>query len=137
MKSDQILKATLWERLLKKLNYKPGWWAIYFCYCAIPVVAYIYFLAQRVREVLMIIIVDQKFVRNASFNYFGSICNNISFASNNSFLLYPANSVLLVSFIISPSLLLSRRRPLYNELLTIQMPIHGFGLSMLQLQDCQ
>lgn len=130
MKSDQILKATLWERLLKKLNYKPGWWAIYFCYCAIPVVAYIYFLAQRVREVLILLIVDQKLVRNAIFNYFGSICNNISFASINSFL-YPANSVLLDSFIISPSLLLSRRRPLYNELLTIQMPIHGFGLSML------
>ncbi|XP_063700248.1 calnexin isoform X2 [Culicoides brevitarsis] len=41
---------TLWERLLKRLNYKPGWWAVYFCYCAIPVVAYIYFLAQRVKE---------------------------------------------------------------------------------------
>ncbi|CAL7942377.1 unnamed protein product [Xylocopa violacea] len=41
---------TLWGRIMKATNYKPGWWALYFIYCAIPIILYIWFLLTRVRE---------------------------------------------------------------------------------------
>ncbi|XP_011137857.1 calnexin isoform X2 [Harpegnathos saltator] len=41
---------SLWGRMMKAMNYKPGWWALYFVYCAIPVVAYIWYLYKRCRE---------------------------------------------------------------------------------------
>ncbi|XP_034184726.1 calnexin isoform X1 [Osmia lignaria lignaria] len=42
--------VTLWGRILKATNYKPGWWALYFLYCAIPVVLYVWYLLKRLRE---------------------------------------------------------------------------------------
>ncbi|XP_043260945.1 calnexin-like isoform X1 [Colletes gigas] len=42
--------VTLWGRILKATNYKPGWWALYFLYCAIPIVIYIWYLQKRFRE---------------------------------------------------------------------------------------
>ncbi|XP_043786169.1 calnexin-like isoform X1 [Apis laboriosa] len=42
--------VTLWGRILKATNYKPGWWALYFIYCAIPVILYIWYLLKRIRE---------------------------------------------------------------------------------------
>jgi hypothetical protein len=36
---------------MKALNYKPGWWALYFVYCAIPIGIYVYYLWKRVAEV--------------------------------------------------------------------------------------
>ncbi|XP_050493149.1 calnexin-like isoform X1 [Bombus huntii] len=42
--------VTLWGRILKVTNYKPGWWVLYFIYCAVPVVLYIWYLLKRVRE---------------------------------------------------------------------------------------
>ncbi|XP_028047243.1 calnexin isoform X2 [Monomorium pharaonis] len=42
---------SLWGRMMRAMNYKPGWWALYFLYCAIPIVAYIWYLCKRAREV--------------------------------------------------------------------------------------
>ncbi|KZC08876.1 Calnexin [Dufourea novaeangliae] len=42
--------VTLWGRILKATNYKPGWWALYIIYCAIPVVIYVWYLLKRARE---------------------------------------------------------------------------------------
>lgn len=44
-------KGTLWHRAMRSMNYKPGWWAVYFIYCAIPVSIYIWYLVRRAREV--------------------------------------------------------------------------------------
>jgi len=45
------MQDSLWGRMMKAMNYKPGWWALYFLYCAIPVVAYIWYLCKRAFEV--------------------------------------------------------------------------------------
>jgi hypothetical protein len=37
--------------MMKTLNYKPGWWALYFVYCAIPIATYVCYLWKRVSEV--------------------------------------------------------------------------------------
>ncbi|XP_076653263.1 calnexin isoform X3 [Halictus rubicundus] len=42
--------VTLWGRILKATNYKPGWWALYVLYCAVPVVLYVWYLLKRFRE---------------------------------------------------------------------------------------
>ncbi|XP_076683697.1 calnexin isoform X3 [Andrena cerasifolii] len=42
--------VSLWGRILKATNYKPGWWALYIVYCAVPVVLYIWYLLKRFRE---------------------------------------------------------------------------------------
>lgn len=47
----RVKQASLWGRMMKSMNYKPGWWAAYFIYCAIPVVIYIWYLVKRAREV--------------------------------------------------------------------------------------
>jgi len=36
---------------MKYLNYKPGWWALYIAYCAIPITMYVCYLWKRVAEV--------------------------------------------------------------------------------------
>ncbi|KYN19040.1 Calnexin [Trachymyrmex cornetzi] len=41
---------SMWGRMMKAMNYKPGWWALYFLYCAIPIVAYIWYLCKRACE---------------------------------------------------------------------------------------
>ncbi|XP_046747740.1 calnexin isoform X1 [Diprion similis] len=41
---------TLWGRMMHSMNNKPGWWAIYFIYCAIPVVLYVSYLIKRSGE---------------------------------------------------------------------------------------
>lgn len=37
----------MWEKAMKSMNYKPGWWAAYFFYCLIPIVLYIWYLLSR------------------------------------------------------------------------------------------
>lgn len=49
------MQVTLWGHILKVTNYKPGWWVLYFIYCAVPVVLYIWYLLKRVREVYFVI----------------------------------------------------------------------------------
>jgi hypothetical protein len=44
-------QASLWGKMMKSLNYKPGWWALYFVYCAIPIGIYVRYLWRRVAEV--------------------------------------------------------------------------------------
>ncbi|KPJ16233.1 Calmegin [Papilio machaon] len=44
-------QQTVWGRLLRATNYKPGLWAMYAVYCAIPVSIYIAYLVRRAREV--------------------------------------------------------------------------------------
>ncbi|XP_058986682.1 calnexin isoform X1 [Musca domestica] len=41
---------TWWHRLMRHMNYKPGWWALYFLYCSIPIGGYIYYLYRRAVE---------------------------------------------------------------------------------------
>ncbi|XP_047357279.1 calnexin isoform X1 [Vespa velutina] len=41
---------TLWGRMMRSMNYKPGWWALYFCYCMIPIILYVWYLIKRSRE---------------------------------------------------------------------------------------
>lgn len=48
---DCNMQDSLWGRMMKAMNYKPGWWALYFLYCIIPVVAYIWYLYKQIREV--------------------------------------------------------------------------------------
>lgn len=48
---DCNIQDSLWGRMMKAMNYKPGWWALYFVYCGIPVVAYIWYLCKRACEV--------------------------------------------------------------------------------------
>lgn len=36
---------------MKSMNYKPGWWALYFLYILIPVSAYVWYLCRQVKEV--------------------------------------------------------------------------------------
>uniref|UniRef100_A0A8D8CQ19 (northern house mosquito) hypothetical protein n=1 Tax=Culex pipiens TaxID=7175 RepID=A0A8D8CQ19_CULPI len=43
-------KNTLWDRAMKYMGYKPGYWAAYFVYCSIPVIAYVWFLLRRRNE---------------------------------------------------------------------------------------
>ncbi|XP_053664836.1 calnexin-like [Anopheles marshallii] len=38
---------TLWDRAMRYINYKPGYWGAYFVYCSIPLIAYIWFLWSR------------------------------------------------------------------------------------------
>ncbi|XP_023164641.1 calnexin isoform X2 [Drosophila hydei] len=42
---------TLWHRLMRHMNYKPGWWALYFLYLLIPASCYIFYLYRRSKEV--------------------------------------------------------------------------------------
>ncbi|KPJ01047.1 Calnexin [Papilio xuthus] len=42
---------SVWGRVLRATNYKPGLWAMYAVYCAIPVSIYIAYLVRRAREV--------------------------------------------------------------------------------------
>lgn len=44
-------QATFWGKMMKILNYRPGWWALYFVYCAIPIGIYVCYLWKRVAEV--------------------------------------------------------------------------------------
>lgn len=53
-------QVTLWGRILTATNYKPGWWALYFVYCAIPIVIYIWYLQKRYREVYLVVIQTYK-----------------------------------------------------------------------------
>lgn len=46
-----MCQQTLWGRMLRAMNYKPGWWALYAVYVAIPIVAYIVCLVRRANEV--------------------------------------------------------------------------------------
>ncbi|CAH2062768.1 unnamed protein product, partial [Iphiclides podalirius] len=41
---------SIWGRLLRATNYKPGLWAVYAVYCAIPVSIYVAYLVRRARE---------------------------------------------------------------------------------------
>lgn len=36
---------------MRYMNYKPGWWAVYFFYCSIPVAIYVWYLCRRCEEV--------------------------------------------------------------------------------------
>uniref|UniRef100_A0A182HPG0 Uncharacterized protein n=1 Tax=Anopheles arabiensis TaxID=7173 RepID=A0A182HPG0_ANOAR len=38
---------TLWDRAMRYINYKPGYWGAYFVYCSIPLIAYVWFLWSR------------------------------------------------------------------------------------------
>jgi hypothetical protein len=53
LKSSDVCsyQASLWGKMMKSLNYKPGWWALYFVYCAIPIGIYVCYLWRRVAEV--------------------------------------------------------------------------------------
>ncbi len=44
-------KKSLWTRLMRYMNYRPGWWALYFFYCSIPVSIYVWYLCRRCNEV--------------------------------------------------------------------------------------
>ncbi|XP_055682566.1 calnexin-like isoform X4 [Lutzomyia longipalpis] len=54
---------TLWDRAMKSMNYKPGWWIMYFIYCLIPISIYGWYLCRR--------------YHSASSEVFFSICNDI------------------------------------------------------------
>ncbi|XP_049765930.1 calnexin isoform X2 [Schistocerca cancellata] len=41
---------TLWESAMRAMNYKPGWWALYFLYCIVPIAIYVWYLCRRVSE---------------------------------------------------------------------------------------
>ncbi|CAB3374588.1 Hypothetical predicted protein [Cloeon dipterum] len=41
---------TWWGKMMRKMNYKPGYWGIYFIYCLIPICAYIWYLYRRTQE---------------------------------------------------------------------------------------
>ncbi|XP_067618849.1 calnexin isoform X2 [Eurosta solidaginis] len=41
---------TLWHRIMRRINYKPGWWALYFLYLLIPAGCYVYYLYGRAKE---------------------------------------------------------------------------------------
>ncbi|XP_016972260.1 calnexin isoform X2 [Drosophila rhopaloa] len=41
---------TLWHRLMRRMNYKPGWWALYFLYLLIPASCYVFYLYRRAKE---------------------------------------------------------------------------------------
>ncbi|XP_043493413.1 calnexin-like isoform X1 [Polistes fuscatus] len=41
---------TFWGRMMRSMNYKPGWWALYFCYCMVPITIYVWYLIKRSRE---------------------------------------------------------------------------------------
>ncbi|GBP07453.1 Calnexin [Eumeta japonica] len=43
--------ASLWGRAMRAMGYKPGWWALYAVYCAIPVTVYVCYLVRRINEV--------------------------------------------------------------------------------------
>jgi len=44
-------KKTFWHRLMRRMNYKPGWWALYFVYLLIPASCYVFYLYRRAKEV--------------------------------------------------------------------------------------
>ncbi|KAE8746555.1 hypothetical protein FOCC_FOCC006789 [Frankliniella occidentalis] len=48
-KLDQSAK-TVWSRVMKSMNYKPGWWALYFLYILVPISAYVWYLCRQVKE---------------------------------------------------------------------------------------
>ncbi|XP_032597402.1 calnexin isoform X2 [Drosophila grimshawi] len=41
---------TLWHRMMRHMNYKPGWWALYFLYLLIPASCYVFYLYRRSKE---------------------------------------------------------------------------------------
>ncbi|XP_060647337.1 calnexin isoform X2 [Drosophila nasuta] len=41
---------TLWHRMMRHMNYKPGWWALYFLYLLIPASCYVFYLYRRAKE---------------------------------------------------------------------------------------
>lgn len=43
-------KNTFWERMMRKMNYKPGYYLTYFIYCMIPVSIYVTYLWRRRQE---------------------------------------------------------------------------------------
>lgn len=36
---------------MRRMNYKPGWWALYFLYLLIPASCYVFYLYRRAKEV--------------------------------------------------------------------------------------
>lgn len=37
--------------MMRHMGYKPGWWAVYFIYCAIPIAIYARILVKFAKEV--------------------------------------------------------------------------------------
>lgn len=35
---------------MRYMNHKPGWWMLYFLYCAIPIAGYVTYLLRRSKE---------------------------------------------------------------------------------------
>lgn len=35
---------------MRSINYKPGWWAVYFVYCMIPIAIYVRYLYKSAKE---------------------------------------------------------------------------------------
>ncbi|XP_037909607.1 calnexin isoform X1 [Hermetia illucens] len=52
LKRHQINKdsKTIWHRMMRHMGYKPGWWAVYFIYCAIPIAIYARILVKFAKE---------------------------------------------------------------------------------------
>lgn len=44
-------QVTLKGRILKQMNFKPGWWAAYAIYCLVPVTLYILYMRDVIRKV--------------------------------------------------------------------------------------
>lgn len=42
----------MWQRAMRYMNYKPGWWALYFVYCSIPISLYVWYLTRRSKDVV-------------------------------------------------------------------------------------
>lgn len=45
-------KKSIWQRAMRYMNYKPGWWALYFVYCSIPISLYVWYLTRRSKDVV-------------------------------------------------------------------------------------
>ncbi|XP_059483645.1 calnexin isoform X2 [Neocloeon triangulifer] len=41
---------TWWGKMMRRMNYKPGYWGIYFIYCLIPISCYVWYLYRRSKE---------------------------------------------------------------------------------------
>lgn len=45
-----LQQKSLWQRAMRYMNHKPGWWMLYFLYCAIPIAGYVTYLLRRSTE---------------------------------------------------------------------------------------
>lgn len=96
---------------MRYMNHKPGWWLLYFFYCAIPIAGYVTYLLRRSKETNVMDHDDEKKVPVLlscicwlDMTYFSLQNTNITLACKQKINIYQAMSVFCICLLFCKSL---------------------------------